>query len=85
VSEYGIMGAIALLGQLNEEKSDKFTHKLVKQTIKAMENKKRGEWPNKELRAYVNQLDKLQYKYLLDTLKDMAQALDEAYGDLYEE
>lgn len=85
MSEYGIMGAITLLGEINEGKSDKFTHKLVKQIIKTMEQKKRGEWPNKELRTYVNQLDKLQYKYLLDTLKDMEGALNEAYGDLYED
>jgi isopropylmalate/homocitrate/citramalate synthase len=78
----GILSAIALLGEINDGKSDRETHKLVKKIIKAMEEKKRQEWPDKRLREMVNKMDNIQRNYLLETLKDMDQALTEHYGPL---
>jgi hypothetical protein len=76
----GILSAIALLGEINDGKSDRETHKLVKQIIVAMEEKKRKVWPDKRLREMVNKMDNIQRNYLLMTLKDMDVALTEAYG-----
>lgn len=78
----GILGAIALLGEINNGKSDYETHKLVKQVIAAMEEKKRKDWPDKRLRELVNSLDKIQRNYFLETLKDMDEGLSEHYGPL---
>lgn len=78
----GIMDAIKLMGETNEGKSDKETHVMVRKIIKAMTEKKRQEWPTKELRQCVNGMDTLQRKLFLETLLDMNKALDEVYGDL---
>jgi len=78
----GVLGAIALLGEINNGKSDRETHKLVKRIIVAMDEKKRKEWPDKRLRELVNKMDKLQRSYFLETLKDMDYALDEYYSTL---
>lgn len=78
----GILGAIALMGEINEGKSDRETHKMVKQIIKAMSEKKRQEWPDKRLRTLVNKMDKVQRDYFILTLKDMDEALTDEYGPL---
>jgi hypothetical protein len=80
VPNTGIIGAIVLMGQINDGKSDKETHKMIRQIISAMENRKRSEWPNKELRKMVNEFDSLTRSLFLDTLLDMDETLVEAYG-----
>lgn len=75
----GILGAIVLMGQINEGKSDLETYEIVNKIIKAMKEKKRTEWPDKRLRKMVNQFDDLSKKYFLQTLEDMSDALKEAY------
>jgi hypothetical protein len=80
VEDKGILAAIALMGEINEGKSDKETHAMIKQIIKAMTEKKRQVWPDKRLRKLVNEMDGLSRKYFLATLHDM----DEALTDYYE-
>jgi hypothetical protein len=77
--ESGLIGAIARMGEINKGKSDLETHKLVRQIIKAMTEKKRKEWPDKKLREIVNTMDSLQRKLFLETLKDMDEVIVEAY------
>jgi hypothetical protein len=78
----GILKSIELLGEANQGKSDLETQKLIKQIISAIENKKRQEWPTKDLRANYNLMDKLQKKLFLATMKDMDAAITEAYGNV---
>jgi hypothetical protein len=78
----GIIKSIELLGEANKGKSDLETQKLIKQIISAIENKKRQEWPTKDLRANYNLMDKLQKKLFLATLKDMDETITEAYGNV---
>lgn len=73
---------IEILGRVNNGKSDRETHKLIKETVDAIVNKERQTWPSKELRAHYNSLDKLQQKLALEVLNDMLDGLNEAYGDL---
>lgn len=75
MEDKGILAAIALMGEINEGKNDKETHKMVKQIIKAMTEKKRQSWPDKRLRKLVNEMDDLSKKYFLATLYDMDEAL----------
>jgi hypothetical protein len=75
----GIMTAIAMIGQINEGRSDKETYKLVCKIVRAMEKRKRQEWPNKELRRVVNSFDPASRNLFLLTMKDMKEALEEAY------
>lgn len=78
----GILGAIALLGEINDGKSDIETHVLINKIIKAMTEKKRQEWPDKRLRKLVNEMDDTQRYYFLMTLQDMSDALTEHYDIL---
>lgn len=75
MEDKGILAAIALMGEINEGKSDKETHKMIKQIIKAITEKKRQAWPDKRLRKLVNEMDDLSKKYFLATLYDMDEAL----------
>lgn len=78
----GVLGAIELLGYINNNKSDKETHVIINKIIKAIESKDRQAWPSKDLRKMVNEMDKVQQKLFYETMKDMKEALDEAYGKL---
>lgn len=80
----GILDFIALLGLVNNGKDDSETQKLIKKIIFAIKNKKRKEWPDKDLRAMYNQMEKIQKQWLLQTLIDMDKAIDEAYAILEE-
>jgi hypothetical protein len=77
----GIFVAIELLGKLNEGKTDKETHKDIKQILKAMSEKNRQAWPSKELRKVVNELDQQSKKLFFQTLVDMDDALNEHYEE----
>lgn len=80
----GILDFIALLGLVNNGKDDSETQKLIKKIIFAIKNKKRKEWPDKDLRAMYNQMEKIQKQWLLQTLIDMDKAIDESYAILEE-
>lgn len=80
----GILDFIALLRLVNNGKDDRETQKLIKKIIFAIKNKKRKEWPDKDLRAMYNQMEKIQKQWLLQTLIDMDKAIDEAYAILEE-
>lgn len=77
----GIFGAIEHLGFLNKGKTDKETHKVVKQLITAIREHKRSEYPDKEIRRIVNGMHKTSRKMFLDVLVEMDLALTEHYGD----
>lgn len=76
----GVLGAIELLGYINNGKTDKETHVDINQIIKAIKTKDRQAWPSKDLRKLYNSMDKFQQKLFYDVMKDMKEGLDEAYG-----
>lgn len=76
----GVFGAIVLMGEINNGKSDRDTQKMVKQIINAMTEKKRQQWPDKRLRKLANEMDDLSKGYFLNVLQDMSDALDEHFG-----
>jgi len=80
----GVLGAIEILGAINVGKSDQETHKIVNEIVKAIRTQDRQEWPSKELRVHVNQLDKVQKELFTETMEDMLEALDEHYGKINE-
>lgn len=85
MQEVGLLGAITILGETNEGFTDQETHAYLKKVLEAMETKNRQLWPDKNLRGYVNALDKTQYELFLNVVKDMVEGLDEHYGVLENE
>ena len=75
----GVLGAIEIMGRLNEGKTDKESAIMVKQIIKAIETRN-SKWPSNELCKHVYNMDSTQTKLFLDVLKDMDFAFDEHFG-----
>lgn len=80
MSKPGILDLITRLGVINDGKDDKETLKLINKIIWAASNKKRSDWPDKELRSMYNQMDEVQKDWFLQTMIDMSVALEEYYN-----